>query len=177
MQWSGGIRVNLVVSSLMRRECRMNLESGLRKALKYSALGFAISAGTLAMLAIYHFTFHDIHPLDRQNDLARLPDLILVPSFGIAVLFGLSAFGSFTPKRGMKFIRSLTVISGATAIAVFVTREPVLRKTIDSNSWIETAIPIVVALSATIAVLVINKWSSTSDEDELGYRQPANRSS
>ena len=154
----------------------MNLEHGIRKSLQYAAIGFAIPAGFIGLIAIYHFTFHDIHPMDRANDLARLPALILIPSIGLAMLFGMAAFGSFAPKDGIPFIRSLIVISAATMIAVFATRPRIPRKTVDPNSWTETVIPLAAALIATISILLYNKWlPSQKDGDELNTKLKPNR--
>jgi cytochrome bd-type quinol oxidase subunit 2 len=146
----------------------MNLERGIRKSLKYAAFGFTIPIVVIGLIAFYHFTFHDIHPIDRSNDLARLPAMMLVPSIGLAILFGLAAFGSFTPNYGISFIRSFIVISAATMIAVFATRPRIPRKTVDPNAWVETAIPLAVALIATIAILICNTLTpSQKDGDEL----------
>lgn len=136
----------------------MDLERGIQKSLKYAAVGFAIPVVVLGTFSIYHFTFHDIHPMDRANDLARLLAMMIIPSLGLAILFGLSAFGSFAPNKGMSFMRSLIVVAGATLIAVFVTQPRIRRKTVDPDAWPETAIPIAVACIATIAVLLYKKW-------------------
>ncbi len=143
----------------------MNIERGVCKSLQYSAVGFAIPAAIIGLIAIYHFTFHEIHPMDRQQDLARLPALILIPSCGLALLFGLAAFGAFTPTNGMSFIRSLIVISTAAMIAVFASRPRVPRKTVDPNAWLETAIPVTVAVIATIVVLLYYRWSPFKNPD------------
>ena len=136
----------------------MNLKRGIRNALRYAVLGFAISAVTLGMLAIYHFVFRDIHPMDREQDFARLPTLIVIVSLGLAALFALSAFGSFTPNRGLSFMHSLIIVSGATMVSVLVTRPQFPRKSINPNAWQETAIPIATAMIATIFVLSYDKW-------------------
>ena len=81
-------------------------------------------------------------------NLRRLPLLILVPSTGLAILFGLSAYAAFAPNQGVSFIRSLTMIAGATAIAVFSTQPRVNRKTVEQGSWLEVAIPMAVAIIA-----------------------------
>ncbi len=153
----------------------MNIERGMRKTLQYSALGFAIPAVVIGLIAIYHFTFHDIHPMDRENDIARLPAMILIPSLGLAILFGLSAFGSFTPQRGLTFVRSLIIVAGTTLIAVFATQPLAYRKTVDPNAWLKTAIPLVAALIATTFVLLYNKWrpfARASDVDLIEQREP-----
>lgn len=103
--------------------------------------------------------------MDRENDLARLPAIILIPSFGLAMLFGLGALGSFTPKNGMPFIRSLMVISAATLIAVLVTRPRVARRTVDPNAWMETAIPLAVALISTLVILTYNQLTVSQKDD------------
>ncbi len=136
----------------------MNLKRGIRNALRYAGLGFAISAVTLGMLAIYHFVFRDIHPMDREQDFARLPTLIVIVSLGLAALFALSAFGSFTPNRGLSFMHSLIIVSGATMVSVLVTRPQFPRKSINPNAWQETAIPIATAMIATIFLLHYDKW-------------------
>ena len=141
----------------------MNIKRGFLKSLQYAAIGFAIPATVIGLIAIYHFTFHDIHPIDRENDIARLPAMMLIPSLELALLFGLSAFASFAPKRGMIFIRSLIIVAGATMIAVFAMRPRFRRKTVDPEAWLEAAIPIAAALIATIAVLLHNKWSRSKE--------------
>ena len=153
----------------------MKLDSRSGKMLTYSAVGFAIPAVVIGLIAIYRLTFHDIHPMDRQNDIARLPGIILIPSLGLALLFGLAALGSFTPTAGMSFIRSLLVISVPTTIAVFATRQSVPRRAIDPDAWMQTAIPVAVALITTIAVLLYNKWMASQpdkDTSEMGTTAP-----
>lgn len=135
----------------------MNLKRGIRNALRYAVLGFAISAVTLGMLAIYHLAFSDIHPMDREQDFARLPTLILIISFGTAALFALSAFGSFAPNRGLSFLHSLIFVSSATLVSVLVTRPKVAIKSIAPNAWLETVIPIATAMVATICILYYDK--------------------
>jgi peptidoglycan/LPS O-acetylase OafA/YrhL len=132
----------------------MNLERGIRKSLIYAAIGFAIPAIVIGLFAIYHFTCHDIHPMDRPDDLARLPALILIPSSGIAILFGMAAFAAFTPNNGITFLRSLIVVSAATMIAMLATRPGMSRKTDDPNAWLETVIPLAVGLFATMSILL-----------------------
>ena len=97
--------------------------------------------------------FYDIHPIDRENDLVRLPLLILVSSTGLAVIFGLSGYASFAPKRGISFIRSLIIIAGLTAIGVYSIQPKVHRKTVEQGSSMEIAIPSAAALIATVAIL------------------------
>ena len=138
----------------------MNLQHRIRKSLQFAAIGLAIPAIVIGLIAFYHFAFHDIPPMDRENDLARLPAMILIPSLGLALIFGLSAFASFSSKPGMSLIRSLIVISGATLMAVFATQPRIGRKTVDPNAWLETAIPITVALIATLAILISNRRSA-----------------
>jgi len=144
----------------------MNLEPGIRKSLQFAAIGFAIPAIVIGLIAFYHFAFHDIHPMDRENDLVRLPAMILIPSLGLAMLFGLSAFASLAPKHGMSFIRSLIVVASATLIAVFTTQPRIRRKTVDPDAWLETAIPIAVALIATLAILIYNRRSTPQKGDD-----------
>ena len=129
----------------------------------YAAIGSATPAIAIAASAICHFSFHDIHPIDRKNDLARLPALILIPSSGLALLFGLAAFGSHRAKHGLSFTRSLIVISIATLIAVFATRPRVQRKSVEPDVWMEVVIPIAVALIATIGILLYNKLTASRD--------------
>lgn len=136
----------------------MNIERGIQKSLLFAALGFAIPAGVIGLIAIYHFSFHEIHPMDRANDLARLPGMILIPSLGLGILFGLSAFASHAPNCGMTFIRSLIVVAGATLIAILATRPRVRYKAIDPNAWMETVIPLSVAIVATIVVFSYARW-------------------
>ncbi len=143
----------------------MNLVCGLRKSLQYAAVGFAIPATVVGSIAMSHLTFHDIHPMDRENDLARLPTMILVPSLGLAVLFGLAAFASFTPRNGLSFIRALIAISAATLIGVAVTRPQMPRKTRDPNAWTEISIPLATALIATIVVLFFNERRPSQPKD------------
>ena len=154
----------------------MNIERGTRKSLQFAAFGFAIPVIVIGLLALYHFTVHDIHPMDQQNDLARLPAMILIPSFGLALVFGLSAFASFTWNHGLSFIRSLIGVAGATLIAVFATQPRVRRKTVDPDAWLETAIPIAVALIATMAILIYNKrMTPLKSSDELNMKPKPNR--
>lgn len=154
----------------------MNLTRGIQRSLQFAAIGLAIPAIMIGLIAIYHFTFHDIHPMDRENDLARLPAMILIPSFGLALLFGLSAFASFAPNHGMSFIRSLIVVAGATAIAVFATQPRIRRKTVDPDAWLETAIPIAVALIATLAILISNRRTTPQNGgEELNINLKPNR--
>ena len=136
-----------------------NLERGIRKSLQYAAIGFVIPATVTGLIWLYRFAFLDIHPRDRELDLALLPDVVFGPSIGIALLFGLSAFASFAPNGGMAFTRSLIVVAGATLIAVFATQPRVRRKTThpDPNAWLEVAIPIAVAVVATLAILIYAK--------------------
>jgi UDP-N-acetylmuramyl pentapeptide phosphotransferase/UDP-N-acetylglucosamine-1-phosphate transferase len=82
------------------------------------------------------------------------------------MLFGLSAFASLAPKNGMSFIRSLIVIASATLIAVFATQPRIRRKTVDPDAWLETAIPIAVALIATLAILIYNRRSTPQKGDD-----------
>lgn len=135
----------------------MDVVHGLRKSLQYAAVGFAIPATVTGLIAMYHLAFHDIHPMDRENDLARLPAMILTLSFGLALLFGLAAFVSFAHRKGLSFIRALIVSSAAALIGVVVTRPRIPRKEIDPNAWTESVIPLIAALAATIVVLLISE--------------------
>ena len=150
----------------------MDFERGSRESLKHAALGFLIPVVGVGVYTILYLSFYEIHPIDRENDLRRLPLLILVPSTGLAILFGLSAYAAFAPNQGVSFIRSLTMIAGATAIAVFSTQPRVNRKTVEQGSWLEVAIPMAVAIIAAIAILVYSKWTSArrleSDSLERG---------
>ena len=145
----------------------MNIERGFRKSLQYAAIGFAIPVAVIGLIAIYHFTFHDIHPMDRDNDLASLPAMILIPSLGLALLFGLSAFGSFSPRHGLTFVRSLIIVVGSTLIAVIATQPRVRHRAVDPNAWLETAIPLATALIATIFVLFYSKWRTSTKIQEV----------
>lgn len=139
----------------------MEFERGIRESLKRAALGFLIPVVVIGLYSILHLTCYEIHPIDRENDLRRLPFLILLPSTGLAILFGLSAYASFAPKQGVSFIRSLTVIAGATAIAVFSTPPKVNLKTVEQGSWVEIVFPMAVAIIATIAILIYSRWTSS----------------
>ena len=138
----------------------MNAGLGIQRQLKFAVIGFAIPGLVIGLMAAYHFTFNDIHPLDRANDLAGLPMLILVPSIGLGMLFGLAAIGSSPPSKRVSFVRSLIVISATTAIAVFATRPRIDRKTVDPDTWVEVVVPVAAALVATISVLIYNKCLS-----------------
>ncbi|MCP4777191.1 MAG: hypothetical protein GY880_23465 [Planctomycetaceae bacterium] len=131
----------------------MEIERGIQKSIKYAIVGFLIPVFSVGVYWIVYSMFYDIHPIDRENDLARLPLLILVPSTGLAVIFGLSGYASFAPKRGISFIRSLIIIAGLTAIAVYSIQPKVHRKTVEQGSSMEIAIPIAAALIATVAIL------------------------
>jgi len=150
----------------------MKIEPRMRKSLRFAAIGFAIPAIVLGLMVGYHFAFHDIHPLDRANDLARVPVMILVPSVGIAILFGLSAFASSASTNGMSFVQSLIGIAGATLMSVVATRPRIRRANADPDGWLETAIPIGVALFATLAIIIYNKQSQPpKGGDELDLDQ------
>jgi Kef-type K+ transport system membrane component KefB len=130
----------------------MNIKRGIQKTFLFAAVGFTIPAGVIGLIAIYHFSFQEIHPIDRANDFARLPKMILLPSLGLGMLFGLSAFASYVPERGLTLIRSLIVIADAALIAVIATRPKVRYKSDDPNAWMETVIPISVSIVAAIVV-------------------------
>ena len=135
-----------------------------RRTMQYATAGFAIPAIFIGLLAFVHFNFREIHPIDQQNDLTRLPAMILIPSFGLATLFALAAIGSNAASRGLSFTRSLMFIAAATLIAVFATRPRVQRKTVEPDAWMETAIPISVALVATIIAVLYNKRRGSQAE-------------
>jgi cytochrome bd-type quinol oxidase subunit 2 len=134
----------------------MDIKIKIGKSFQYAAVGFAISVVVIGLIAIYHFTFHEVHPIDRQNDLSRLPQIMLIPSVILGLLFGLSKFASSSHYRGLTLIRSLTVIVGAITIVFFSIRPRVHSKTVDPDAWLETAIPVATALITTIAVLIYN---------------------
>ncbi len=136
----------------------MNVERGIQSFLLFAALGFAIPAGVIGLIAFYHFSFHEIHPMDRANDLARLPGMILIPSLGLGILFGLSIVASSTSNRGMTFIQSLIVVAAATLNAILATRPTVRHKAIDPNAWMETVIPLSAAIVATVVVFSYARW-------------------
>jgi len=131
----------------------MEIERGIQKSIKYAIVGFFIPVFSVGVYWIVYPMFYDIHPIDRENDLARLPLLILVSSTGLAVIFGLSGYASFAPKRGISFIRSLMIIAGLTAIAVYSIQPRVHRKNVEQDSSMEIAIPSAAALIATVAIL------------------------
>lgn len=144
----------------------MNLIPEIRKALQFAAIGFAITAIVIGFIAVYHFGFHDIHPIDRENDLVRLPGMILIPSLGLAMLFSLSAVASSTLKNGASFMQSLIVIAGATLISVFATQPRIRTKAVDPDAWLETAIPIATAAVATLAMLIYKRLSLPQKRDD-----------
>ena len=137
----------------------MNIKHGITQALRFGGIGFLIPASIVGLIAAYHFSFHDIHPMDREKDLAHLPMFVLVPSLGLAALFSLSAFATFTYNGPTSFMRSLAVVSGVTLVTVFATRPRFHLKTANPNGWMEIALPVAAAIVATIMVLLYNRMA------------------
>ena len=82
----------------------MEIERGIQKSIKYAIVGFLIPVFSVGVYWIVYSMFYDIHPIDRENDLARLPLLILVPSTGLA---GISACpGMLLSRRSEVFLSS-----------------------------------------------------------------------
>jgi len=150
----------------------MDFSRGLRKALLYALVGFVIPVAFLGLASMYHFMLRDINPRDRENDLARLPLVILTPSIGLASLFGLATLASFAPPDGPPFIRSLIIISAATLVGVVVIRPRPLRKMTDPHAWYAIVVPLGAALTATAILLLISglKSHEKADGDDPGAR-------
>jgi hypothetical protein len=145
----------------------MNLERGIAKALQYSVVGFMIPIVVICAATFWNLATNEVHPIDRENDIAQLPGMVLIPSIGIAILFGLSALGSFTPNRGLSFLRSLIFIAGSTLAVIYATYSDNPKRgnePIDPSPWItEIAIPMFVALMATTFVLYLGTGSETTN--------------
>ena len=137
----------------------MNLKIGALEALRYAAIGFIIPASIVGLIAAYHFGFHDIHPIDRENDIAKLPMFMLLPLLGLAFLFALAGFATFTFNGGLTFMRSLSVISGVALVAVFASRPRLHFKTENPNVWLEVVMPVVAVLVATTVIMGYNRMA------------------
>ena len=140
----------------------MNLKRGVCKALKYGGVGFLIPVSIVGAIAAFHFGVHDIPPVDRENDIARLPMLMLLPSLGLAALFALSAFATFTFSGGLTFMRSLTIISSVALVAVFVSRPRLHFKTVNPNVWLEVVVPVVAVAVATTVIMTYNRMAGAT---------------
>lgn len=133
----------------------MNIERGFRKSLLLGTTGFLVPVAVLGSVAACVFAFAGTHPMDRQQDIQRLPSMILTPAVGCGIVFALAAFASYTPDSGVNFIRSLLMIGSAVVLAILVTQPHTQYKMPDPNAWIELVVPLVTAVIVSAAILAI----------------------
>lgn len=128
----------------------MDIPRGIRWAWLLGMIGFLVPVLLIGAVAIFVFTFTEIHPFDRQADMQRLPFTMLPPALGCAYLFALAGFASYAPKHGVNLIRSLLIIS-ATMVIPLAAMQP--HSKMDSNiiAWIS----LVLVTSITCGIFVI----------------------
>ena len=147
----------------------MNFRRGFLYAFLFACVGFSIPALIIGLAAAYHFTFNEIHPMDRAEDLKRLPAIVLIPSVGMGLMFGLSAFCTFATARRIRFARAFIFIASAMILSMFLYSPPLNMKGTDPTAWKLTVYPIVAALMTTMVVLAIDAnrdSSSVADHAE-----------
>ncbi len=134
----------------------MNITRRIEKSLFFGMIGFLIPIVLFGLIAICIFTFVDIHPNDRQQDIQNLPATILIPAVGCAFIFALAGFAADESKSGISFIRSLMIVSSAILIAVIATAPRVRTKRIDPKAWIEVVVPIGIGILTSLVIVVYN---------------------
>ena len=131
----------------------MNVESGLRKAWAFGVIGFAITATLMSVLAAAYFVLVEIHPMDREKDLERLPGMILTPSFGIAALFWLAGLASSASKQSPTFYRAFIWISSPALIVLLMLPIQIRAAVGIPQRLLFAAAPFVAAVLMTVFLL------------------------
>ena len=135
----------------------MNMQRKLRRALIWSLVGFAIPVVVLGMVFGFQLIFADVHPMDREQDIAKLPVQLLFPAIGCAFVFALAAYASGVNTPRLDFIRSLMIVSVVVVVAKLVVTPNPRYKMPDPNAWMEIVIPIVAGLMTCGVLTAVNR--------------------
>ena len=141
----------------------MNIERGVQKSLLLGMAGFLIPVVILGTIKACVFAFGDIHPMDLQQDLQRLPFMILPPALGCGIVFAIAAFASYVPKSGVNFIQSLLIIGSVVVVAILAVR----YKMPGPSAWSETVVAIVAGIIASAVIIGVGVWKRGSDHPDV----------
>jgi hypothetical protein len=65
-----------------------------------------------------------VHPIDRVNDLRKLPSRVTIGAICGAILGGLAVFASRWPRRGVSLVWSVAIIAATAGVARIFTESP-----------------------------------------------------
>ncbi len=136
----------------------MDVPRKFLRVMKWGAIGFAIPIVFLGVIFGLRIVFGDIHPMDREQAIARLMGTLLMPAFGCTFVFVLAAYASSISTPRVDLVRSTLIIAVVVvATKLGVTPHP-RYKAVDLNVC-ETVIPIAAGLITCIVLAIINRWA------------------
>lgn len=146
----------------------LNLKRGLLKSLLFGLVGFLTPTVLLSIPRSEPSASQSRS--ERQDQIKRnafyanqKPAMILRSGSLCAIVFALAAFAAYAPNTGIRFMRTLMIISSVTGITIIITHlyTPIRKGGISRSLLIDPGIPIVAAVVAT-AILVIVSVRKTS---------------
>ncbi len=146
----------------------LNLKRGLQKSLLFGLVGFLTP--TLLLSIPRPEPSASLSRSERQDQIKRnkfyasqKPAMILRSGALCAIVFALASFAAYAPNTGIRFMRTLMIVSSVTGITIIITHlyTPISKVGIPRSLLIDPGIPIVAAVVAT-AILVIVSIRKTS---------------
>jgi membrane-anchored protein YejM (alkaline phosphatase superfamily) len=135
----------------------MKAKNRNKRTLIWGATGFAIPIVVLGLVLGLPLVFGDDHPMDRENDIARLPVVMLIPSIGCAFVFVLAARATSVDVPRISLIQSISIIGLAVVVTLLLVTTGPRYKMFDPDSWIKVAAPIGVGLVMCGVIFAINR--------------------
>ena len=88
----------------------MNINRGLIAAFTCSSIGAVSTVFLIAVFAVGNWFFNDTTPAEREFDIRWLATAWIVPSIGVSIYLGLTAFTTYSARTNYGFARTLAII-------------------------------------------------------------------
>ncbi|QDU07717.1 hypothetical protein [Gimesia aquarii] len=140
----------------------MNIKRGLQKSLLFALVGFLIP--TVIFSIPWPTSSDSLTRSERQDQIARQeylirnrPEWILHTGLHSAAVFALAAFAAYTPHKGIRFMRSLILISSVTVLSLLLTDifYPTY-KGLHKNVLIDPGISLIAAVVTMVIIVIVS---------------------